>query len=102
MSEKQRDRRVLWSPKARQAVEEIIAREGSRAREAVEAFELFVARLPEAGFAVRGAPEFLGRPFHTDRHAYLVIYTYDDEVVECAGLRPIPYTAFDYLPEEDG
>jgi hypothetical protein len=50
---------------------------------------------------VRGAPEFLGRPFHTDLHAYLVVYTYDDEVVECVGLRPIPYTAFDYLPEED-
>ena len=101
MSEKQQDRKVLWSPKARQAAEEVIAREGSRAQEAIEALELFVARLPEAGFAVRGAPEFLGRPVHTDLHAYLVVYTYDDEVVECVGLRPIPYTAFDYLPEED-
>jgi hypothetical protein len=102
VSEKQRDRRVLWSPRARQAAEEIIAREGSRAQEAIEALELFVARLPEAGFPVRGAPEFLGRPFHTDSHAYLVIYTYDAEAVECVGVRPIPYTAFDYLPEEDG
>lgn len=102
MSERQRDRKVVWAPRARQAIEEIVAREGSRAREAIEAFELFVARLPDAGFAVRGAPEFVGRPFHTDRRAYLVIYTYDAEAVECLGVRPIPYTAFDYLPEGDG
>ena len=99
MSEKQRDRKVVWAPRARQAVDEIISREGSRAQEAVEAFELFVARLPEAGFAVRGAPDFLGRPFHTDQHAYLVLYTFDAAVVECVGVRPIPYTAFDYSPD---
>jgi len=101
VSAKQRDRKVLWDPRCKQAVEEIITREGSRAREAVEAFELFVARMPDGGYAVRGAPGFRGRPFHTDRRAYLIIYTYDDRVVECVGVRPIPYISFDYLPERE-
>jgi hypothetical protein len=50
-----------------------------------------LARSPERGFSVPGAPEFLGLPIHTDNEgSYLVIYWYDEDRVYCIGMRRVP------------
>lgn len=48
------------------------------------------------GYAVRGAPDYLGIPLHTGRGSFLIIYWYDDDYVYCIGLRPIPPLAREY------
>lgn len=49
-----------------------------------------LARNPGRGLAVRGAPEYLGLPIHTDQGSYLVIYWFDDRNVYCVGMRRVP------------
>lgn len=49
-----------------------------------------LARHPERGFPVQGAPGYLGLPIHTGQGSYLVLYWFDDDHVYCIGMRPIP------------
>jgi len=55
-----------------------------------------VAKWPDMGYAVHGAPDYLGIPLHSSVGAFLVIYWYDDESVYCIGMRPIPWATDDY------
>lgn len=49
---------------------------------------------PERGFAVPGAPDFLGLPIHTEDGSFLVIYWFDEERVYCLGMRRVPSGVF--------
>lgn len=49
-----------------------------------------LARHPERGFSVQGAPEYSGLPIHTDQGSYLVIYWFDDVNVYCLGMKKVP------------
>jgi hypothetical protein len=53
-----------------------------------------IARHPERGFAVPGAPDYYGLPIHTEDGSFLVIYWFDDERVYCLGLRRVPSGIF--------
>jgi len=48
------------------------------------------------GYAVRGAPDYLGIPFHSSAGAFQVVYWYDDDNVYCIGMRPVPWQTVDY------
>jgi hypothetical protein len=63
----------------------------SRADTIFAAFLETLARSPERGFAVQGAPDYLGLPIHTEGEgSYLVIYWYDEDKVYCIGMRRVP------------
>lgn len=67
-----------------------------RAEEALKGFEQVIARRPEMGNSVRGAPaEFACFPFHVPENgSYLGVYRFDDEVVELLSLRELPSTSY--------
>ena len=53
-----------------------------------------LARSPQRGFAVQGAPEFLGLPIHTEQGSFLVLYWFDEERVYCLSVRRVPSGIF--------
>ena len=59
-----------------------------------------LARSPERGFAVQGAPEYLGLPIHTESGSFLVIYWFDEDRVYCIGMRRIPSGIYGGLSSE--
>lgn len=86
-----------WRVEYRANVQKELARiqsEEPRGQEAVEAWQRYVERSPESGFAVPRAENLLSRPFHTGVAAYLMIYEIDGDVVRCLGIKPVPYGTF--------
>ena len=71
----------------------------ARGDEAVRGWQERVLRFPDLGFAVPGAPDYLGLPLHTEVGSFLCIYWYDDDHVYCIGMRRVPsgiYGDYDY------
>lgn len=54
------------------------------------------------GYAVSGAPDYLGLPLHTERGSFLIIYWYDDNNVYCLGMRRVPSGIFGDHSDEKG
>jgi hypothetical protein len=59
-----------------------------------------VSQNPDFGYAVPGAPDYLGLPLHAERSSYLVIYWYDDDHVYCIGMRRIPRSVYGEFNDE--
>lgn len=78
------------------------AQEGERADDVYRDFEEALARSPERGYAVQGAPEYLGLPMHTEHRSYLVIYWFDEDNVYCIGMRRVPHGIYDDDVDDDG
>jgi hypothetical protein len=67
-----------------------------RADEEIREWGERVAKWPDMGYAVHGAPDYLGIPLHTSHGSFLIIYWYDDDHIYCIGMRPIPSIVGDY------
>jgi hypothetical protein len=81
---------------------ELYFKDAQRADDEIRDWEDRVAQHPDAGYAVSGAPDYLGLPLHTDRGSFLVIYWYDDDHVYCIGMRRVPRGIYgDYYDEND-
>lgn len=73
----------------------------ARGDEAIRGWEDRVVRHPDIGFAVPGAPDYLGLPLHTESGAFLCIYWYDDDHVYCIGMRRVPSGIYGDYDEND-
>lgn len=86
-------RRIVHEAKFLERLHEFFGDTG-RGKEILREFSEALARSPERGYAVQGAPDYSGIPLRADDKAFLVIYWYDDECVHCVNMRPVPGSAF--------
>jgi hypothetical protein len=66
----------------------------ARSDEILREWGASVALHPDMGYAVAGAPDYLGLPLHTARGSFLIVYWYDDDHVYCLGMRRVPSGIF--------
>lgn len=69
-----------------------------RADEILADWEERIARHPDMGYAVPGAPDYLGIPLHMEKSSYLAIYWYDEEAVYFVGMVRVPRGPFGDYP----